>query len=571
MISTILNILGSLGVFLFGMKVMSEGIQKTAGNRLRYILAYMTQNRLAGVFTGFLTTCLVQSSSATTVMVVSFVNAGLLTLTESISIVMGANIGTTITAWLVAILGFKFKIASIALPAIGIGLPLVFSKVTKRKNLGEIFVGFGLLFLGLSLLKNSIPPIDPKNPPEFFSFLQSYSFDSFGPMSIFIFIMVGVFLTIILQSSSAAMTITITMAFAGWIGYREAAALVLGENIGTTITAYLASLGANYHAKRTARAHMIFNIFGVIWMIFAFGIFISFIDNIVPGNPSISKEIIVNGKVETIFPYLPDHLAMFHTVFNVMNVFILIWFVPQIASIVKKMVKPSKEEEEEEYKLEYFSTGVQPVPEIAIIEAKKEVIKMSDLMIKMLVLFNETFKNKKDISQSLDKARKMELKSDQMQEEISVYLAECTKHELSFESSKAAAAMMRIVNELESVGDSTLNLFLQIDRLKDDLKLSNEIKEEISVMYNVVMKFIEWNNSFILNDIKSISQEDLDKSIKYERTIDSLRNKSVDSSRQRLSEGSIPKVELLFMDIIKHLEHIGDYSLNISQALKQTN
>ena len=569
MISTILNILGSLGVFLFGMKVMSEGIQKTAGSRLRNILAYMTQNRFAGVLTGLLTTCLVQSSSATTVMVVSFVNAGLLTLVQSIGIIMGANIGTTITGWLVSILGFKFKIAAIALPAVGIGLPLIFSKITKRKNLGEIFVGFGLLFLGLKFLKESVPNI--KDNPEVLAFLASYT--DLGILSVLIFIIVGVILTITVQSSSAAMTITITMAFKGWIDFPTAAALVLGENIGTTITAYLASLGGNYHAKRTARAHMIFNVFGVIWMLCVFSIFIPFIDSIVPGDPYIPKEI--NGIANPLFNpvTIPIHLSMFHTIFNLINVGLLIWFVPQIASVVEKMIKPSEAEaaEEEEYSLEYFSTGVQPVPEIAIIEAKKEVIKMSDLMIQMLILFNKTFKSEKDISSSLDKARKMELKSDQMQEEISVYLAECTKHELSFESSKGAAAMMRIVNELESVGDSTLNLFLQIDRLKDDSKLSNTIKTEVSEMYNVVMKFIEWNNSFILNDIASISQKDLDKSIKYERTIDDFRNRLIDSSRQRLSEGSSPKVELLFMDIIKHLEHIGDYSLNISQALEQTN
>ncbi len=383
MISTVFNILGSLGIFLFGMKVMSEGIQKTAGSRLRNILAYMTQNKFAGVFTGFLTTCLVQSSSATTVMAVGFVNAGLLSLTQSISIIMGANIGTTITGWLVAILGFKFNITDIAYPAIAIGLPLVFSKISKRKNLGEIFVGFGLLFLGLNLLKGSIPPVDPNNPPDFFRILEQYTFKEFGSMAIFIFIIVGVFLTIILQSSSAAMTITITMAFAGWIGYKEAAALVLGENIGTTITAYLASLGANYHAKRTARAHMIFNLFGVIWMIITFGMFVEFVDSIAPGDSNIKGNI-------------PVHLAVFHTLFNLINVAVLIWFIPQIASIVTKMVKPSEDEkEEEEYTLEYFSTGVQPVPEIAIIEAKKEVINMSQMIDEMFKFSLDTFKDKK--------------------------------------------------------------------------------------------------------------------------------------------------------------------------------
>ena len=555
MISTTLNILGSLGIFLFGMKVMSEGIQKTAGNRLRSILAYMTQNRFTGVITGFITTCLVQSSSATTVMVISFVNAGLLTLTESIGIIMGANIGTTITGWMVAILGFKFKITTIALPSIGIGLPLIFSKVIKRKNLGEIFVGFGLLFLGLKFLKESVPDI--KNNPEVLEFLKSYT--DLGMVSVLIFVVVGVFLTIIVQSSSAAMTITITMAFKGWIDFPTAAALVLGENIGTTITAYLASLGGNYHAKRASRAHMIFNLLGVTWMLISFSIFVPFIDYLVPGDSSDPNNI-------------PVHLSMFHTLFNIINVGLLIWFVPQIASIVKKMIKPSKNEKlEDEYTLEYFSTGVQPVPEIAKKKAKKEVIKMSDMMTEMLNLFHETFKNNKNIENALSKARKLEDRSDQMQEQISTYLAECTKHELSLGSSKEAAAMMRITNELESIGDSSLNLFLQIERLKGKIKFTDEMNNQIIKCYDMVLKFIEWNNSFISNNIKSMSEEELKISIKYENEIDDIRNQLIDSSRERLSKGLNPKAELLFTDVIKHLEHVGDYSLNISQALEQIN
>jgi len=554
MISTILNILGSLGVFLFGMKVMSEGIQKTAGNRLRSILAYMTQNRIAGVFTGFLTTCLVQSSSATTVMVVSFVNAGLLTLTQSIGIIMGANIGTTITGWLVSILGFKFKISSIALPAIGIGLPLIFSKSIKRKNFGEIFVGFGLLFLGLKFLKQSVPDI--KNNPEVLEFLTAYT--DMGMISVFIFIIVGVILTITVQSSSAAMTITITMAFKGWIDFPTAAALILGENIGTTITAYLASLGGNYHAKRTARAHMIFNVFGVVWMLIFFSMFISFIDYLVPGDSSNPNNI-------------PIHLSMFHTLFNITNVVLLIWFVPQIASIVKKMVKPDEghDEKEEDYKLEYFSTGVQPVPEIAIIEAKKEVIKMSNLTNQLLNFFVETYKNKKNKAGTLDKAKKFENKTDKMQEQISSYLAECTKHELSLNSSKEAAAMIRITNELESIGDSSLNLFLELEKVKDGFDLNDELNNKIFEVINEVMEFYKWNSSFINDNIKSMSQKDLKISVKFEKNIDDLRNKFLDSSRDRLTKDSNIKIELLSMDIIKHLEHIGDYSLNISQALEQ--
>ena len=567
MISTFLNILGSLGVFLFGMKIMSEGIQKTAGSRLREILAYMTQNRVAGIFTGFLTTCLVQSSSATTVMVVSFVNAGLLTLVQSIGVIMGANIGTTITGWMVSILGFKFAINTTALPAIGIGLPLIFSKITKRKNIGEIFVGFGLLFLGLDFLKSSVPDI--KNNTEILQFLTSYT--DLGIISIIIFIFVGVLLTLAVQSSSAAMTITITMAFKGWIDFPTAAALVLGENIGTTITAYLASLGANYHAKRTARAHMIFNVFGVIWMLIVFSLFIEFIDDLVPGNPYVSKYL-ESGVENPLFNpiTIPIHLSMFHTLFNIINVLLLIWFVPQIASIVKKMVKPSEEEKDDaEYTLEYFSTGVQPVPEIAIIEAKKEVAKMSELMIKMLHFFNDTFSNKNNIKDFIPKAKKYESKSDQMQEKISTYLAECTKHELSLQSSKEASAMIRLTNELESIGDSTLNLFLQLERMDDNLKFNDEMNKEINEIYNDVMKFIDWNDLFIKDNIKSMNESDLDKAIKYEKIIDDKRNKLLDSSRERLSQSLPAKSQLLFMDIIKHLEHIGDYSLNISQALEQ--
>ena len=552
-IITTFNILGALGVFLFGMKVMSEGIQKTAGNRLRNILTYMTQNRFAGVLTGFLTTCFVQSSSATTVMVISFVNGGLLTLTQSIGVIMGANIGTTITGWLIAILGFKFKISTIALPSIAIGLPLIFSKITKRKNLGEIFVGFGLLFLGLKFLKESVPNIE--NNPEVLEFLKGYT--ELGLISILIFIFVGVLLTIIVQSSSAAMTITITMAFKGWIDFPTAAALVLGENIGTTITAYLASLGGNYHAKRAARAHMIFNVLGVVWMLCAFTIFIPFVDYIVPGDPSDPNNV-------------PVHLSMFHTLFNIINVLLLIWFVPQIASIVKKMVEPTDtEKEEDEYTLEYFSTGVQPVPEIAIIEVKKEITKMTTVITKMLTSFYETFKNKTNVQKALNEAKKLETKSDQMQEQISIYLAECTKHELSLGSSKEASAMIRITNELESIGDSSLNLFIQIERLNKDLHFDDSMNKEITEFYNLVMEFIKWNNSFITNNIKAMTSEDLNKSIKYEDNIDDMRNKLMDSSRNRLPKNTNSKSELLFMDIVKHLEHIGDFSLNISQALEQ--
>ena len=559
-LSAALNVLGSLGVFLFGMKVMSEGIQKVAGNRLRSILSYMTQNRVAGVFTGFMTTCMVQSSSATTVMVVSFVNAGLLTLVQSIGVVMGANIGTTLTGWLVSILGFKFKIANIALPAIGIGLPLIFSKLTKRKNIGEIFVGFGLLFLGLKFLKSSVPNI--KDNPEILQFLSNYT--DLGIISLFIFIGVGVILTIVVQSSSAAMTITITMAYSGWIDYPTACALVLGENIGTTITAYVASINGNYHAKRAARAHMIINLIGVVWMVIAFKYFIQFIDSIVP--EAVPYGIDTYAISPEFFQNIPIHLSLFHTLFNIINVVVLIWFVPQIASLVKKMVKPTDEESNQEYKLEYFSTNVQPTPEISLLEAKKEVAYMSTIINEFIAAAIDTIKRGKE-NYSIDSARKQEVLTDQMQVEISNYLSECSKHELSVQSSKDASDMIRIVNELESIGDSIFNLFLIIEKI-DKTSLTDEMKNQISDLYSVVNAFLIWNHEFITNDMKQMSSDDLNKSIRYENKIDDMRNNFIGLSGDRLSKDSNSKSELLFIDVIKHLEHIGDFALNISQALE---
>ena len=559
-LSAALNVLGSLGVFLFGMKVMSEGIQKVAGNRLRSILSYMTQNRVAGIFTGFMTTCMVQSSSATTVMVVSFVNAGLLTLVQSIGVIMGANIGTTLTGWLVSILGFKFKIANIALPAIGIGLPLIFSKLTKRKNIGEIFVGFGLLFLGLKFLKSSVPNI--KDNPEILQFLSNYT--DLGIVSLFIFIAVGVVLTIVVQSSSAAMTITITMAYSGWIDYPTACALILGENIGTTITAYLASINGNYHAKRAARAHMIINLIGVVWMIIAFKYFIQLIDSIAP--ESVPYGIDTYSVSPELFQNIPIHLSLFHTLFNIINVVVLIWFVPQIASLVRKMVKPSEEESDQEYKLEYFSTNVQPIPEIALLEAKKEVAYMSTTINDFIDNAIDTINNEsKDYS--IDSARKKEEITDQMQVEISNYLSECSKHELSVQSSKDSSDMIRIVNELESIGDSTFNLFL-INEKMDQSSFTDEMKVQISDLYTVVKEFLLWNHEFISNDIRQMTSSDLKKSIEYENKIDEMRNNFIGLSGDRLSKDSNSKSELLFIDVIKHLEHIGDFSLNISQALE---
>lgn len=376
MIIQVLHIIGSLGLFLFGMRTMSDGIQKAAGERLQSILNYMTRNRFSAIMTGFLITAIVQSSSATTVMVVSFVNAGLLQLTQSIGVIMGANIGTTITGWIVAILGFKVDIAALALPAIGIGFFLMLVKKLDKKDLGETMIGFGLLFMGLSFLKDSVPDISKY--PELLEAISKLS--GMGLLSYFIFIVTGALLTIIVQSSSAAMAITLTMAYAGWIDYPTAAAIVLGENIGTTVTAYLASVGTSVNARRASRAHTLFNVFGVIWMTPLFGVFLKLVDYIVPGD--------VYGVSATMA--LPAHLAMFHSMFNIVNTIVSAFFIKQLAAIVSRLV-PEDGSLPTSYSLKYIRATLQDTPEFYLLTVKRELSRMADIISDMFNRFWDFF------------------------------------------------------------------------------------------------------------------------------------------------------------------------------------
>ncbi|MEO0404943.1 MAG: Na/Pi symporter, partial [Bacteroidota bacterium] len=365
----VLKLIGALGLFIFGMKVMSEGIQRVAGSKLRQILSAMTSNRLTGVLTGFTTTAVVQSSSATTVMVVSFVNAGLLKLREAISVIMGANIGTTITAWLIAIFAFgKFKIAAFALPIIAIAFPLLFVKRQNLKNVAEVLIGFALLFMGLEALKDAVP--DLKGNAAALEFLAAWT--NHGVASTVLFVLVGTVVTLIVQSSSAAMALTLTLLSKDIITLDVAAAMVLGENIGTTITANLAAMIANVHAKRAARAHLIFNVFGVIWMIILFKPFLSMIQYMyepftawIQGiNPDLGK-----GENEIM-------LSLVHTSFNIINTFLLIWFVNFIAKVVVRLVKSKGDDEV--FSLDYIGGGLMGTPELSLLEAYKEVTKFGN-------------------------------------------------------------------------------------------------------------------------------------------------------------------------------------------------
>ncbi|MBN1699706.1 MAG: Na/Pi cotransporter family protein [Spirochaetales bacterium] len=548
----IFNIAGSLAVFLYGMKIMSDGIQKVAGERLQSILNFMTRNRFAAVLTGFLITSIIQSSSATTVMVVSFVNASLLSLTQAIGVIMGANIGTTVTGWIVSIFGFKFDITCIALPVVGIGFPFFFSKVPGRRDFGEVLVGFGLLFLGLMFLKNSVPPI--KEHTEVFEFVRN--FEDMGPVSLLLFVLLGTMVTVIVQSSSAAMAITIAMAFAGWIQFPSAAAIVLGENIGTTITAYLASLNTNVAARRAARAHFLFNVIGVVWMLVVFKWFIKLVYVIMPADPADAAQI-------------PVHLSLFHTMFNLTNTFVFIWFIPLFARLVEKLVRPGKRDiQAAGYRLNYFKSPLQDTPELNIIEAKQEVSKMADVTGGMFDIFCEVFNNPdKKMRQLVERVKEMEELTDQMQEQISAYLAELARENLTEKSSQNVTSMLRITHELESIGDSCYNLMILAQRRYDKKYVLNKrALEEIGTFSGYVKAFIAFYREH-LN--RHLSSYDLDRAYELEDMIDSMRDKLKRNARKRLQSGSNVKPELLFIDIVRHFEQIGDYSLNISQALRQ--
>ncbi|MBT4576138.1 MAG: Na/Pi cotransporter family protein [Candidatus Cloacimonetes bacterium] len=551
MIPTIFKLLGALGVFLFGMRVMSEGIQKVAGKRLQSILNYMTANRVAAVFTGFFITALVQSSSATTVMVVSFVNASLLNLTQAIGVIMGANIGTTVTTWIVSIIGFKFKITAIALPIIGVGLPFMFSKLKKRRDIGEILIGFGLLFLGLMFLKESVPDI--KSNPEVLEFLKNYT--DLGFLSFVIFVFVGAVLTVIVQSSSAAMAITVTMAYMGWIGFETAAAIVLGENIGTTVTAYLASLGTNVNARRTARAHFLFNIFGVIWIAFVFRYFTQFILKIAPWDSSMQ----IN---------LPLNLSLFHTVFNIINTLIFIPFTIPFAKLVEKLVKPKESDLSKEYSFKYIKTGLQDTGQMNIQSAKFELNKMVELVDEMFNTFLKVFHNPdKKMGSTVEKVKGMEDLSDQMQHEITQYLAECSKEDLSGRSVININAMLRIINELENIGDSCYKLMLLTEKKYDNkILFHTKAMDEFNDFATLLTESMELYKQHMN---KHLEKQVLDLVYKLELKMNNLRDNLKNSAQQRLQEGGDVKAELLYLDLLKHFEHIGDNNLNIAQALRQ--
>ena len=559
----LLRLIGALGFFIYGMKVMSDGIQKAGGSKMRQILGGMTSNRYFGVMTGFLITAIVQSSSATTVMTVSFVNAGLLTLVESAGVMMGANIGTTITAWVISILGFKVKMSAIALPIIAFGMPMMFARKTKTKNWGEFLVGFALLFIGLAELKDAVP--DVKNNPEVLNFLAGFADPSF--LSRLMFVGVGTLLTIVVQSSSAAMALTLVLCNTGVIPFEVAAAMVLGENIGTTITAELASMVGNVHAKRSARIHSMFNIIGVTWMLILMPYALDIV-NYVSINyfGSISPYTAVDGWGDSMSP-VPIALSIFHTGFNFLNVLMLIWFVPAIVRFAERTVK-SQGDMDEEFHLEHIGTGLMQTAELSVLEANKEVAKFGRISSKLFKMIPElmTETDNKKFNNLMSRIKKYEDITDRMEVEIADYLAEAAKGELSDTASKKVRSMLSIVNDMERIGDICYQMSITIER-KNEQKayFTPELRTSLEEMIAEVLKALEIMNKNLNSEYKQVSMTDANGA---EDIINKMRNKLRKEYLTKIEKGEVKiQTGMIYNNLIHSLEKVGDHVHNITEAI----
>jgi phosphate:Na+ symporter len=581
MILQLFTLLGALGMFLYGMNLMSSGLQKAAGDRLRNFLSAMTSNPFKGVLTGLGITSVIQSSSATTVMVVSFVNAGLLTLAQAISVIMGANIGTTVTAWLVSWLGFKADISILAVPLMAIGFVLSLSKKDMRRNISELIVGFSLLFLGLSLMKNSVP--DLQQTPEVLSFIQGWQGYGFG--SVLIFLVFGSLLTLVLQSSSATMALTLIMLNMGWIRFDMACAMVLGENIGTTITANIAAAVGNTSAKRSALAHTVFNVFGVIWALLIYSLFLKLIGwvtatifslpNPAAENFSIhmeydAKGVPVQTEAQTAALY---GLSMLHTLFNTINTFILVWFIPMIEKLVCFVIKGPKNKEEEEYKLKYINAGPIATPELALGQSMNEIVHFANISRKGLTYVKSAIEESKtdEFEKFRAKLVKYEEISDRIESEIASFLNSVSLGDISEETSMKIKSMYKIIGELESLGDSGEAISRIILRRNahqksfDETTIANLLNmvSTVDAAYEIMI-----NNLMLANDG---SLGDISKAYRAEENINELRNTLRDFEIDEIEDNKKNyQTSVYYLDVINELEKMGDFMINVSQELERS-
>lgn len=548
----VLKLLGAIAILIFGMKMTSEALQKMAGPQLRHLFGAMTGNRFSGVATGALITVAVQSSSATTVMTVSFVNAALLTLTQAISVIMGANIGTTLTAWILSA-GFSFNIVNIVWPVLCVGIVLI--QLRRHRYLGDFLIGLGFLLYAMVLLKNTGVEMDLASKPAVVAFFSSFKTNY---ATILLFLLIGTILTAVLQSSAALMAITMVLCATGAISIYQGIALVMGENIGTTSTANLAALNANTQARRTAMAHLLFNVFGVVWMLIAFFPFVRGVCSIVGLDPDAHQQ-------DTAL--LSFTLAAFHTGFNVINTAILIWFIPQIEKLVCRIIQPRKSDEEDEFRLQYIRGGIMKTPEISVLQAQKEIVVFGVKTQHMFSLVRELYaaKDEQAFSRLYDRIEKGEEGSDRMENEIGRYLGDLGSAHLSDDTKEKVRAMLRQIGELESVGDGCFNLARILRRKRDNkIEFVAQQEEGIREMFSLVGDALSR-----MNEMLSGRREELDLSLseEIERRInacrDSLKKQNIENLDARLygyDKGTV------YADLVGEFEKTGDYIINVVEA-----
>lgn len=551
--SIFLKIIGSLALLIYGMKVMSEALQKMAGSQLRHILGAMTTNRFTGMLTGTFITCAVQSSSATTVMTVSFVNAGLLTLAQAISVIMGANIGTTLTAWIMS-LGFSVNLIDFVFPAFIVGLVLIYTR--RHRYIGDFLFGIAFMFFSLVLLSQAGNELQLDNNPELVEFFKS--FDTGSYLTIIAFLLIGTVITCIVQSSAAVMAITILLCSTGVLPIYLGIALVMGENIGTTVTANLAALGANTQARRTALAHLMFNVFGVIWVLVFFYPFVNMVCSIVDYDPTAGNA--APQKLSIV-------LAMFHTMFNVCNTFILIWFIPQMEKVVCKMIKPSRRDEDEDFRLRFISSGIMQTPELSVLEARKEITSFAERIQRMFSMVRDLLEtnNDADFAKLFARIEKYETISDNMEIEIAKYLDNVSNAHLSDETKGKIRAMLREISEIESIGDSCYNIARTINRkIKGKEDFTEEQYQHLHQMFSLT------NDSLTqMNVIVSGRKDNLDvnRSFNIENEINNYRTQLKSQNINDVNDHKYTyAIGTMYMDIISECEKLADYVVNVVEV-----
>lgn len=595
-----LGLLGAVGLFLYGMKVMSEGLQKAAGDRLRNILSAMTRNRFAGTVTGFFITALIQSSSASTVMVVSFVNAGLMTLAQSMAVIMGANVGTTFTAWVIALFGFKVDISAFALPLIGLAVPLLFSSKGRTKSIGEFTIGFAFLFMGLDMISKYVP--DLQSNPEMFAFLQRYASMGFG--SVLIFCLVGIVVTMVIQSSAATFAITLIMCSKGWITFDLACALVLGSNIGTTVTPLLASMSGNVAAKRTAMGHLLFNFLGTLWTLAVFFPFVElnswtteaigqgdpnqlyrYVSDLQASSPDVYNQVFATGSVPTDPDVVLRHrtaistmqvsvsfgLSMFHTVFNLINLSIMIWLTKVYVKIVEFLI-PAKHQGDDEFQLKFISAGILSASELNISQAEKEMHVYAERVGRMLPMARELVHSKAgsdEFNCIYSRLEKYEEISDRMELEIANYLNRCAEGRLSNESKRRIAAMLSIDSEIESIADTMLGVGkILLRKQQSNVHFNDEIYANIDLMFTYLDRAMN-GMLRILSNLESVNEHEVISAYNHEREINNLRNQLRTANVANINDRHYEyQSGIYYIDIISTLEKSGDYIINVVDTIR---